>query len=94
MEQLAKYKGAKSSRDFPEPEVEVWDENWDAVLWFRQLMTQFNYTDRGATGFNYSLAYRDFYDMGLQGVERDEWKWKMRIMEAEALEHINRPPGT
>lgn len=89
--ELAQYKGAKSSRDFPEPVVEVWAENWDAVIWFRQLMTQFNYSAHGATGFNYAIAYRDFDDMGLVGVERDTWKWKLRQMEAEALEHINKP---
>ena len=29
--------------------------------------------------------------MGLTGNDRDEWKWKLRIMESEALRIINRP---
>lgn len=90
-EAIARYKGAKSSRDFPEPVVEVWDENDDAVRWFRQSITQFNYAQHGATGFNYAVAYRDFDDMGLVGVERDKWKRKLRVMEAAALEQINMP---
>jgi hypothetical protein len=45
----------------------------------------------GATGFNYMLAYKEFDDMGLVGEVRDEWKWKLKIMESEALRHINRP---
>ena len=37
------------------------------------------------------LAHREFDDMGLVGEQRDEWKWKMKIMELEALKHINKP---
>lgn len=31
--------------------------------------------------------------MGLSGDVLDEWKWKLKIMEAEALYHINRKPA-
>jgi len=44
-----------------------------------------------ATRFDYAVAYRDFDDMGLVGDERDEWKWKMKVMEGAALAIINRP---
>ena len=36
------------------------------------------------------LALREFDDMGLAGVTRDEWKWKTKVMEAEALKHLNK----
>ena len=68
----------------------MWDENYDAVIWFRSMMSQFNYTDYGATGFNYTVAYQDFDHMGLRGEKLDEWKWKMKVMESEALTHINK----
>lgn len=55
------------------------------------MLSQFNYGAVGATGFNYSVAYRDFDDMGLEGAKRDEWKWKMKVMESQALRHINKP---
>lgn len=29
--------------------------------------------------------------MGLSGTDLDEWKWKLKIMESEALRIINRP---
>lgn len=70
---------------------EVWHENYDQVVWFCSLSTQFNYNAFGATGFNYILAYREFDDMGLVGEQREEWKWKLKVMEVEALRHINRP---
>jgi hypothetical protein len=68
----------------------VWDENYEPVVWFRSLCTQFHYTDNGATGFNHLLALREFDEMGLSGMKRDEWKWKLKVMEAEALRHINK----
>lgn len=83
--------GARKADDFPEPVCDVWDENYDQVVWFRSVMTQFNYVQGGATGFNYTLAHMEFDDMGLVGIERDEWKWKMKVMESAALEYINRP---
>lgn len=69
----------------------MWDENYEQALWFGFLSTQFLYTQGVATGFNYVVAYRDFDDMGLTGSDLDEWKWKLRIMESEALRIINRP---
>lgn len=57
------------------------------------MMTQFVYNAVGATGFNYSVAYRDFDDMGLTGHQLDEWKWKLKAMESEALWYINKEPA-
>lgn len=54
------------------------------------MMSQFVYNGFGATGFNYSVAYRDFDDMGLSGTIRDEWKWKLKVMESESLKNINK----
>lgn len=85
-EQIDRWKGAKTASDFPEPIVEIWDENFDQAAWFRSLLTQF--TPQG--GFNYSVAYQDFKDMGLAGDVLDEWKWKMKIMEDQCIKNINK----
>ena len=61
------------------------------VVWFSSLSTQFHNNGYGYTGFNYVIAYRDFDDMGIDGDKRDEWKWKMKVMESEALKHLNKP---
>jgi hypothetical protein len=79
--------------NFPEPEHPTWDENFDALHWFRSNLTQFVYNGFGATGFNYAIAYRDFDDMGLSGDQLDEWKWKLKVMESEALYHMNKKPA-
>ena len=62
----------------------------EVLIWFRSMLSQFHYSNTAVTGFNYSVAYRDFDDMGLTGSVRDEWKWKMKILEAAALSHMNR----
>ena len=55
------------------------------------MLSQFQYGPYGAIGFNYSVAYRDFDDMELTDTKRDEWKWKMKVMESAALPIINKP---
>lgn len=88
-EQLAVWKGARRAEDFPEPTQPVWFENYDNVVWFRSMLSQFNHSGFGATSFNYAVAYRDFDDMGLTGDDLDEWKWKMKVMERAALSKFN-----
>jgi hypothetical protein len=86
---LAAWGGARRAEDYPEPLHEVWEENYDPLVWFRSMLTQFVYNGFGATGFNYVVAYREFDDMELTGTKLDEWKWKLKVMEREALSHIN-----
>ena len=88
---LKKQGGFHGPEDFPEPEVDLWDENEQIFVWFRNVLTQFVYTNAIAIGLNYVVAYRDMDDMGLKGDEREEWKSKMRILERAALRHINSP---
>lgn len=69
----------------------MWHENYDKVVWFSAVTTQFMWGPHGVTGFNYLFAYQEFGDMGLSGNDLDEWKWKLKVMESEALRIINRP---
>lgn len=92
--QLNAWRGTKTLADFPEPVETVWRENYRQAIWFRSMLSQFHYSAIAgagliATGFNYDVAYRDFDDMGLTGVELDEWKWKLKVMESAALKNIN-----
>lgn len=69
----------------------MWHENYEQVVWFSSMMSQIQYSGMGsAIGFNYAVAYRDFDDMGFEGHQRDEWKWKMKVMEAAAITRINK----
>lgn len=54
------------------------------------MLTQFRSSGFGVAGFDYAVAYQDFRDMGLSGDDLDEWKWKLKVMEAAALSHFNK----
>lgn len=90
-EKLAATGGFHGPEDYPEPEVDLWEENWDMFIWFRNLLTQFRYTNGIAIGLDYGIAYRDMDDMGLAGDVRESWKGAMRLMERTALRHLNSP---
>lgn len=92
-EQLNSWGGLRTIDDYPEPEQEVWHEHYDAVIWFRSIMSQMRYNGFGATGLDYQVAYRDFDDMEIHGTERDRWKWMMKVMESKALFELNNRPA-
>lgn len=77
--------------DFPEPKETVWPENWEIVQWFRTVQSQFEHNGYCYVRLDYSIAYRDFDDMGITGEKRNEWKRKLRILESAALNELNKP---
>ena len=82
----------KTHEDIEQPKLQIWDENYEVFSWFRSMQSQFIAAPAGGViGFNYLVAYQDFDDMGLVGKERDEWKFKLKIMEAASLRHLNKP---
>lgn len=89
--QFAQIQFLHGPEDYPEPDVQLWEENEPYLLYFRTVVTQFRYTGTVATGLDYNVVYRDFDDMKLEGADRERWKGAVRIMEQEALKHINRP---
>jgi hypothetical protein len=75
-------------RDGPEPEdafYEVWPENWQAVVLFSAITTQWNVGMNGPVGLRYeSLPFV----LELHGVAREEWPEvfvQIRACESEAL---------
>jgi hypothetical protein len=75
---------AERSNDF-----EVWDENWDAVMMFLRMQTQWTTTMAGYMGLRYDvlLAAGGMFD--LYNVEnRREMLEDLQIMEAAALSKL------
>lgn len=66
---------------------EVWDDNWDIVMMFMRLQTQWNVTMGGYVGLQYE-ALRWLCD--LYSVEDQRTMLEgIQIMEAAALEALN-----
>jgi hypothetical protein len=71
----------------PEKDFEVWDENWDIVMMFMRMQTQWNVVMGGFTGLKYEVLrwLCDLYSVEdpkamLEGIQ---------VMEAAALEVLN-----
>jgi hypothetical protein len=72
-------------------EFEVWDDNWDIVMMFLRMQTQWNVVMGGFTGLKYEVLrwLCDLYSVEdpkamLEGIQ---------IMEAAALEELNKNDG-
>jgi len=71
----------------PEKDFEVWDENWEIVMMFMRLQTQWNVVVGGFTGLKYEVLrwLCDLYSVEdpkamLEGIQ---------VMEAAALQVLN-----
>jgi len=67
----------------PEPEFEVWEENWEALNLFFRLQTQWRVGFNGATGLDYSVLPVLFDLYGVQ--DRVDTFESIQVCEAELL---------
>ena len=77
--------------EIPSGECEVWDENWDIVMMFLRMQTQWNTTMGGYSGLKYEVLrwLCDLYSVEdpkamLEGIQ---------VMEATALQELNKSDG-
>ena len=76
----------KESTDF-----EVWDENWDAVIMFLRLQTQWQVSMSGYVGLKYEVLLGSEGLFGLYNVEdRRDMLERLQIMEAAALKEFRK----
>ena len=75
-----------------EKDFVVWEENWESVMIFIKLMTQWRTTMGGVIGLDYSVLQMlfDLYDIN----NRQEIFENIQIMEQEALIHMNKERKT
>ena len=79
----------------PEPtestDLEVWDENWDAVIMFLRLQTQWQVSMSGYVGLKYEVLLGSEGWFGLYNVEdRRDMLERLQIMEAAALKELRK----
>jgi len=70
---------------------EVWDDNWEIVVMFLRMQTQWSVVMGGYTGLKYEVLFRlcDLYSVEdpramLEGIQ---------IMESAALQELNKTDG-
>ena len=71
-----------------EQDFEVWEENWESVMLFIRMMTQWRTTMGGVIGLDYSVLQMlfDLYDID----NRKEIFENIQVMEQEAMLHMNK----
>jgi len=83
----AKLMGVVLPSSEPEKDFEVWDENWDIVMMFMRLQTQWNTVMGGVTGLKYEVLQ---WLCGLYSVEDPKAMLEgIQVMEAAALQVLN-----
>ena len=76
----------------PEEEhFEVWEENWETVLMFLRMQTQWTVTMGGYVGLKYEVLLGASGLMSLYDVENPrEMLEELQVMEAAALSELNK----
>ena len=79
----------------PEEEhFEVWEENWDALMMFLRMQTQWTVTMGGYVGLKYEVLLGASGLMSLYDVENPrEMLESLQVMEAAALSELNKKDG-
>ena len=72
----------------------MWEENWDALMMFLRMQTQWTVTMGGYVGLKYEVLLGASGLMSLYDVENPrEMLESLRVMEAAALSELNKKDG-
>ena len=75
-------------------DFEVWDENWDVVMMFLRMQTQWNVTMGGYVGLKYEVLLGAGGLMSLYDVDNPRGLLEdIQVMEATALAELNKKDG-
>jgi hypothetical protein len=79
----------------PEEEhFEVWEENWDTLMMFLRMQTQWTVTMGGYVGLKYEVLLGASGLMSLYDVKNPrEMLESLQVMEAAALSELNKKDG-
>jgi hypothetical protein len=78
--------GFDLSTYYASKEVEVWPENWQSVILFNRMGTQWRVSMTGVTGLDYNVLFRLMDVDGLAGEDWSRVFADIQVMEAQAME--------
>jgi hypothetical protein len=76
--------------DFPEPEVQVWDDNWLAITLFLTYSSQWRVGMAGPIGLDFNVIHHALDRKGITGEAFEDTIEDMKIIEATALKMIHK----
>lgn len=81
----------KRESDFPEPKVDLWDENEEVIDTFLLYSTQWRTGASGVVGLDYTVFLHHLDRKQVTGEKYDAFLRDLRIVEQAAIAHINKP---
>ena len=73
-----------------EPHVQVWDDNWDVLLLYRQYRSQWRVGMNGPFALDMNVFQHALDRKQVSGEQYDEMIFKLSIVESEALKWLHR----
>ena len=80
--------GKLKASDFPEPVVEVWEENWDVMLLFTTYQNSWRMGPMGPVGLDYTVFHHALDRKNVKGDEFDEFIHDLQVIEQTALKEL------
>lgn len=77
--------------DFPEPEVKVWREVWEAIQLYRSFSTQWRFGMNGPVALDYNVFQHALDRKGIVGDKYERIMSALAVIESAALIEINKP---
>jgi hypothetical protein len=71
---------------------EVWPDNWQSVIVYCSMRTQWNVGPAGAVGLNYASLGEVWRRLKVPPSDRDQAFQDLQVMEAAALKHMHEKP--
>lgn len=87
-QELAKFGGTKTLEDYPEPELDVWEENWDSMMLYIRNQTQWRAAGNRLFGLDYNVIYADMAMQQIPELEQSRLMDDIRIIESQARKEI------
>lgn len=88
---MAKYRGAKTLADFPEPSVDVFDENWEVIQIYSRNNDQWRFGPNGAFSLDLNVFMADMELHDYPKADRIKYLEQLRIVRAVVLEDLTPP---
>ena len=70
--------------------MDLWPENWPPIQLFTRNCTQWRVGMAGPVGLDYTVIYHELDRTGVKGDDFEDMMWAIRVIEAAALEQLNK----
>ena len=89
--ELARFNGTKTIEDFPEPEIEVWEDCWESIELYVRNQTQWRSSANGLLGLDYNVIYADMSRRAIPENRQSVLMDDIRVIESAARKEMSRP---